>query len=103
MYNQSALLAKYIATQNNLCFFPEALIRTKHTPSQIHYTKKMRAKNVLGAFVLNKKYHQILKNKNILLVDDVVTTGATINECCKVLRKNHCNAITVLTVAKRVL
>lgn len=63
----------------------------------------MRTKNVRGAFAVNTQYRQSIKNKKILLIDDVTTTGATINECCKTLKRQQCQYVTVATLAKRVL
>lgn len=103
MFNQSALLAKYISTKHNIDYVPNMLIRTKHNPSQTNYTKIMRAKNVHVAFAINHRYEQSIKNKKILLIDDVTTTGATINECCKILKRQQCKYVAVATLAKRVL
>ena len=82
---------------------PDLLIRTKNNQSQTQYTKNVRIRNIRGAFDINEKYKYNINNKNILLIDDVITTGATINECCKILRKNKCKSIIVATIAKRVI
>ena len=103
MYNQASLIAKNIAVNIKAPFIPNLLIRSKYDPSQTTYTKKMRIKNIRGAFAINKKYLESIKGKKILLVDDVITTGATINECCKILKQGNCSSITAVTIAKRVL
>jgi ComF family protein len=99
MYNQAALIAQNLS----ITFVADLLIREKDNSSQTNYTRIMRLKNIRGAFVINKKYKDLIKDKNILLIDDVITTGATINECCKILQKHHCSSITAATIAKRVL
>ena len=59
----------------------------------------MRIENVKNAYRL-KKCDICLKNKNILLIDDVFTTGSTVNECCKIINEAKPNKIGVLTIAK---
>ena len=60
--------------------------------------KEERQKNIQNVYELKNK--QILKNKKILLIDDIYTTGSTVNECCKILRQAEPKSIDVLTIAK---
>ena len=60
----------------------------------------MRIKNVAGIFKVREKYCDEIKKKNILLIDDVITTGATVESCCKALKKAGATRIYILTLAK---
>lgn len=82
-YNQSQLLAKYIAMQLNIKCKP-LLIKIKENETQHLLPRKKRKSNVKSAFSYNYKFNN-LHNKNILLVDDIITTGATLSECTKAL------------------
>jgi predicted amidophosphoribosyltransferase len=75
------------------------LIRTKNNPAQAKLDKTARQKNVADIFAINKK---VVPNKrpNILLIDDVVTTGSTLNQASKVLKKLNYTKIVCLTIAK---
>ena len=86
-YNQSALLAKAISNKTGAEFAADGLVRVKHTKPQGHFTRSVRKNNLKGAFKHNEKHS--FKGKRVLLVDDVITTGATVNNCVKVLKKKH--------------
>ncbi len=101
-YNQAALLAMKIAKKYNLKYLPELLIKKKNIIPQADLKKKERIENVKNVFKYNYKYLNCVEGKNILLIDDVITTGATINECCKILKDKNPNKIFVLALAKRV-
>lgn len=82
-YNQSDYIVKGLSKSLNIPHSTKSLKRTKHTESQTRLHIEERAKNVANAFkVRNPKK---IKNKNILLVDDVITTGATTQECGRAL------------------
>jgi predicted amidophosphoribosyltransferase len=85
-----------------LTYWPELLIKFHNINPQAGLQRKQRLENVRNAFKLNKKFVNLIKNKNILLIDDVVTTGATINECTKVLKSSGASKIFCLTLAKTV-
>lgn len=97
-YNQSALLAKRLAKIYHKTFLPNTLKRTRATPSQGHLSPHERKRNVSKAFKVIKP--EIIKGKRILLVDDVLTTGATANECAKVLLRAGAAQVCLLTFAK---
>ncbi len=99
-YNQSALISSALAKMMDLPHDAESLIRQKHTPVQGHLSKKERAKNVKGVFAIRSGAQNIFAGKNVLLIDDVLTTGSTVNECSKTLLKAGAKKIFVLTVAR---
>lgn len=100
-YNQATMLAKqYSKLIKNRNFYSDFLIKVKHTNPQTNLRKKERENNLNKAFELNKKYHSLIKNKRILLIDDVTTTGATLNNCAKILKKNGASKVFALTIAK---
>lgn len=102
-YNQSALIARKFAKKSNITLITNLLIRHKNTKPQFYLSQKARHKNMAGAFVTNSKYLSEINNKNILLIDDVITTGATIENCCKELKKSGVSKIYILTIAKSIL
>ena len=73
--------------------------KVKNIKPQSTLSKDMRIENVKNAYRL-KKCDICLKNKNILLIDDVFTTGSTVNECAKILLKTECNKVSIITLAK---
>ena len=75
-----------------------SLKRTRATPSQTGLSLKERTKNIKGAFSVRNS--QKLNGKRILLVDDVMTTGATVNECSKILLQAGAEEILVYTLAR---
>ncbi len=85
-YNPAQLLAKSIANRINKKMLPDLLIKTKLTKSQKTLSRKERLKNLHNSIEYNTKYD--VKDKVILLVDDVYTTGATSNLCSQVLFKS---------------
>lgn len=97
-FNQSALLAQEIAKTSGKTYQPDALLRTRYTTPQQGLSRKERDKNVHGAFAARHK--EVLSGKTVLLVDDVYTSGATLNECARVLKAAGANIVTVLTIAR---
>ncbi|MBR7158371.1 MAG: ComF family protein [Alphaproteobacteria bacterium] len=96
-YNQSALLAKEIAKQTGITFLPYTLRRKKSTKSQGEFNASERKRNVKGAFFVRRPLK--ISGKNLVLIDDVMTTGATVNECTKELMQAGANQVSVLTLA----
>lgn len=102
-FNQAGLLAKEISKFSKQSkFIPDFLIRVKNTRPQIELRKKQREKNLKRAFLVNKKYRELVKGKKILLIDDVMTTGATVENCAKELKRRGAKEVLVLTIAKTV-
>lgn len=98
-FNQSAVIARHLAPKIDLPVLDGVLKRTRHTPPQLG-DKKARSKNVANAFVVADKNLNKIKGKSILLIDDVYTTGSTVNECAAALLKHGAKEINVLTVAR---
>lgn len=107
-FNQSKLLAKYLseelAPNFKITVIENAIIRKKYTQPQASIkSHRRRINNLQGAFAINNnpKLTKLLKNKNILLVDDVATTGSTIFECSKILKQNQVKKVYALVLARQ--
>lgn len=96
-YNQSALLAKAIATATSSQYSHTALLRIRHTTAQALVAPRDRKENIAGAFQIGN-YN--FAGKTVLLVDDVLTTGSTAGECCRVMREAGANRIYVAVWAR---
>lgn len=99
-YNQSDLLAKKLHQLTQIPTNPFILQRVLATESQGHMNAHGRARNVKSAFYISPENAEKIAGKNIILVDDVMTTGATANECAKILKKSGAARVDVLCVAK---
>ena len=97
-YNQSLLIARKIAQQTNLELVNNCLIKTKNIIEQSKLNKEDRMQNIQGVYELRNK--QLIENKKILLIDDIYTTGSTVNECSKILSQGSPNKIGILVLAK---
>lgn len=97
-YNQAALLAKSLSHRIKKPFATGVLLRVKHTQSQGHMKRTQRQQNVSKAFQV--KNNQKIIGKHVLLIDDVMTSGATLNECAKALKKAGAQKISYLTLAR---
>jgi ComF family protein len=102
-YNQAALLAHVLANLTGLPLLPHTLQRKKSTAAQSGLSHKGREDNVRGAFHVPKKLRRPVKGKAVLLVDDVMTTGATMNACARALRDAGAKDVYALTLARTVL
>jgi ComF family protein len=100
-FNQSLLLARQVSDRLNGELDFLSLVRPKYTIPQTTLSKKERQKNVKNAFHL--KTPDAVSKKNILLVDDVATTGNTLNECARVLKSGGAEAVFCVTLAKAVV
>ena len=97
-YNQAALLAQELGKLLNKPVAVDALQRIKATASQGHLNREQRRQNIAGAFRLAPRTD--VKGKTVVLVDDVLTTGATVNACSRVLLKAGATAVYVATLAR---
>ena len=98
-YNQAELLAKCLADEiGTIQYKNEILLKILDTKKQSTLNKKERSQNLIGAYKIQNA--EIIQNKNIILVDDIFTTGSTANECSKMLKQAGANKICVLTIAK---
>lgn len=95
-FNQSMEIARVIGNCLNLPVDRSSLVRNRATPPQADLPFKERHKNVRGAFECLVD----MTGKNIVLIDDVMTTGATLNECARVLKLHGANRVTVAVAAR---
>ena len=94
-FNQALLLAQAFP---QAAVAREAVVRTRHTQPQVGLKPKERQDNVKGAFAVPDP--ELVKGKNVLLIDDLFTTGSTVKECARVLLKAGACQVEVLTVAR---
>lgn len=99
-YNQAGLIAQALGRETDIPVLVKALRRIRSTPSQGHLKAKERSKNVRRAFAVHPQHQNILKDKNIVLIDDVHTTGSTVEECAKTLKQAGAKTVHVLTLAR---
>jgi len=99
-YNQAALLAQALSRGTGKPIAVDALKRIRATAPQGKMKRDERRKNVKNAFRLNPRYEQRVENKNILLIDDVLTSGATAGECARILRAAGAAKVSVLTLMR---
>lgn len=97
-YNQAALLTQALAKQTGVATIPDALVRQRATPTQGGLGRSERHRNVKGAFRLRGGLS--VAGRRVTLVDDVLTTGATLAECARVLTKAGAARVDVLTLAR---
>ena len=97
-YNQSMLIAEEIANKTNLELVNNCLIKTKNIIEQSKLNKEDRQQNIQGVYSLQNE--RLITKQKILLVDDIYTTGSTVNECCKILQQANPKTIGVLVLAK---
>lgn len=98
-FNQAEEIAKELSTNLEIPDMNRILLRTKETAPQINLAREEREKNIKGAFSADNKEIS-LRNKKILLVDDVYTTGSTMNECARVLKSAGTKQIWGITLAR---
>lgn len=105
-FNQSELIARaalpHLHKEERATFAlePVAMKRRRETPSQVGMTRDQRAENLRGAFSV--ALPTLVRDRQVLLVDDVLTTGATVSECTRVLRRAGAKRVWVATVARAV-
>jgi ComF family protein len=99
-YNQAALLALEIGRLSGKPVLPDLLVRRRATPSQGTLGRLARQRNLRGAFDIKGPS---VAGKQVVLIDDVLTSGATVNECARVLKRAGATAVSVLTLSRVVL
>jgi ComF family protein len=99
-FNQAALLAQALGRESGLPVVPDLLLRRRHTPSQGRRSQDQRRRNVAGAFAVKGARAPRLAGRRVLLVDDVLTTGATAAACARTLRRGGATAVDVLVLAR---
>ncbi len=96
-YNQASLLARPVALGVGAAFCPHGLSRVRETRSQVNLTAAERQANVIGAFLAKPG---LVRGKHVLVVDDVMTTGSTLNACATALWSGGAASVYALTLAR---
>ncbi len=96
-FNQAEIIAKEVASHFKLEMCTDKLVRIKHKKPQAKLGERDRKSNIVGCFCWNGNK---LANRNVILIDDVATTGSTLNECARILKDNGAGEVWGLVVAK---
>lgn len=99
-FNQAAMLARAISRTSGVAVQTDALARIRATTSQVSLSRAERRANVAGAFAVPERKQAEIAGRRIVLVDDVLTTGATLEACTRVLRRAGATNVDVLTFAR---
>lgn len=99
-YNQAALLVQQIGKLTGKPIALQALVRRKHNPPQVSLSQIQRRQNVKNIFSAHPNYGKHMAGKHVVLIDDVMTTGATIIECTKAISRAGAASVRVLTLAR---
>ena len=100
-FNQAVLLGELLSREWGVAMERRGLQRSRWTEPQINLTAEQRRENVKGAFAV--RIPQAINGRRILLVDDVLTTGSTVDECARVLKRGGAAGVYVVTVARAVV
>jgi len=98
-FNQSAILANELARISDRQASPQLIKRTRATRSQVGLTSAERRRNLAGAFTIAPRQRKHITGRNILLVDDVITTGTTLNTCARALRQAGAARVNAVVLA----
>ena len=99
-YNQAAEIARPLARRRGIAYLPGALVRRKASESQAGKSASGRRRNVVGAFAVPDRAKVRIEGRRIVLIDDVLTTGATAEACARALLKAGAAAVDLATVAR---
>lgn len=99
-YNQAAEIARPLARREGRLYLPDALVRRRATESQAGKSGSGRRRNVAAAFVVPDRKRSLVEGRRILLVDDVMTTGATAEGCARALKSAGAARVDVAVVAR---
>ncbi len=101
-FNQAELIAQKIANHFNLPINTNILRRVIYTEPQANLKEdiKKRLNNIRNAFIIDPQYKNLIEDKIVILIDDVITTGGTLSEAARILKQNNAKEVWALTVAK---
>lgn len=99
-FNQGEEIGRVLAQGMGWDFWPDLLIRKKSTYPQVKLKKEQRRQNIKGAFCLNPKRAGTFSQKRLIVFDDVWTTGATIKEAVKILKRGRAKEVWAITLAR---
>jgi ComF family protein len=99
-YKQAAEIARPLARRAGLAYFPDALVRRRATPSQAGRSGEARRRNVSGVFEAAPAWAARIRGRTLLLVDDVLTTGATVESCALALKAAGAARVDVAVIAR---
>lgn len=99
-YNQAAEIARPLAAATGLAYWPDALVRPRRTASQAGRSGSGRRRNVAGAFEVAARWRPRVVGARLLLVDDVLTTGATVEGCARALKAAGAARVDVAVIAR---
>jgi len=99
-YNQSALIGRGLAVRWQIPMWEDVVVRSRETSSQTRLTPEERLNNVAGSFCVRPEGRGDIRGKHVILVDDVVTTAATLNTCAKVLYEAGARIISYVTFGR---
>jgi len=99
-FNQAEEITRVVRKRLGMQLEASLLTRKRATQSQTGMTPLQRRDNVRGAFAVRSRYRSVVEGRNVILVDDVLTTGATANECARVLRRAGAAKVYVVTAAR---
>jgi ComF family protein len=97
-FNQSAELAGALSQRTGVPAHPLVLLKTRTTPPQVGLTAAQRRRNVRGAFAVAPRRRRLVEGRHVLLVDDVITTGATVEACARALKAAGAVRVDVLAL-----
>jgi ComF family protein len=99
-FNQAAEIARPLARRHRIAYLPDVLMRGAQTESQAGQSGAARRRNVAGAFSTRTSPRRRIEGRRVLLIDDVMTTGATAEACARVLRAAGASAVDVAVIAR---
>jgi ComF family protein len=99
-YNQSGALARVIAAQADIPVWSDVLRRTRQTRQQVGLSRAERARNVQGAFAVAAEKKPVVQGRRVILIDDVLTSGATVDTCARALLRARAASVDVLVFAR---
>lgn len=99
-YNQSLHLARELADSWSIPVWDSALARVRHTETQTRLTPEGRLRNVSGAFSVPQEAQKMIRGAHVIVVDDVVTTAATLNACAAALCKGGARIVSFVTFGR---